>query len=100
MWGWAAMCLSFTVRLPQLWLTWKSRDVTSLSLTTLIAQTLVCPLYIAHGFEIEDPPLVVLGFALFFQALPMLLMYYFYRDVTNGQSPKIRDDIKDEQEVR
>jgi MtN3 and saliva related transmembrane protein len=57
--GLAASLLTTSSFVPQVWVTWKSRDVSGISLPTYLIITLGLLLWLAYGWIKGDLPLIV-----------------------------------------
>ncbi len=57
--GLAATCMTTASFVPQVWSTWKTRDVSGISLPTFLMLTVGLFMWLAYGFMINDLPLIV-----------------------------------------
>jgi MtN3 and saliva related transmembrane protein len=57
--GLAATCMTTSSFVPQVWRTWKTRDVSGISLPTFLILTVGLAMWLAYGLMIGDLPLTV-----------------------------------------
>ena len=57
--GLAATCMTTASFVPQVWRTWKTRDVSGISLPTFLILTVGLAMWLAYGILIDDLPLTV-----------------------------------------
>jgi MtN3 and saliva related transmembrane protein len=57
--GLVASCFTTSSFAPQIWRTWKTRDVSSMSLSTYLMLTLGVALWLLYGILKGDLPLIV-----------------------------------------
>lgn len=57
--GLVAMCFTTSSFVPQVWRTWKTRDVSAISLPTYVIITIGLALWLVYGVLRGDMPLVV-----------------------------------------
>jgi uncharacterized protein with PQ loop repeat len=77
--GWIAVCLSLTYKVPQIWKLYKTRDTRGISVISQIWQASAYGFYIIHGTLIEDPPIVFLGITSLLQSLILIAQWYAFR---------------------
>lgn len=86
--GWAATGLSVTCKLPQIYLLYVEKSHQGLSLAAMIANGLACAFYAAHGYFIDDPPVMFMGVISFLQSVCLVAMYFAYRNVHKQNEEK------------
>lgn len=57
--GLVATCFTTSSFVPQVWRTWKTRDVSGISLATYLVITIGLALWLVYGFVRGDLPLIV-----------------------------------------
>ena len=57
--GLVATCFTTSSFVPQVWLTWKTRDVSGISLPTYVIITIGLALWLVYGWLRGDMPLMV-----------------------------------------
>lgn len=57
--GLVATCFTTSSFVPQVWRTWKTRDVSGISLPTYVIITIGLALWLAYGLLRNDLPLIV-----------------------------------------
>ena len=57
--GLVATCFTTSSFVPQVWRTWKTRDVSGISLATYLVITIGLALWLVYGFVCGDLPLIV-----------------------------------------
>lgn len=57
--GLAATCMTTSSFMPQVWRTWKTRDVSGISLPTFLILSIGLVMWLAYGIMIGDLPLTV-----------------------------------------
>ncbi|MEY4977921.1 MAG: hypothetical protein RLZZ352_191 [Pseudomonadota bacterium] len=62
--GLAATCMTTSSFVPQVWRTWKTRDVSGISLPTFLILTVGLAMWLAYGIMIGDLPLIVANAAM------------------------------------
>ena len=62
--GLVATCLTTSSFVPQVWRTWKTRDVSGISLPTYVIITLGLALWLVYGWLRGDLPLIVANSAM------------------------------------
>lgn len=62
--GLAATCMTTSSFVPQVWRTWKTRDVSGISLPTFLILTVGLAMWLAYGLMIGDLPLIVANAAM------------------------------------
>ena len=72
--GYLAAALTTASFLPQAWLTFRSRDVSGISLTMYAAFTLGIALWLAYGVVLRAWPIVIANAVTFLLAAAILLM--------------------------
>jgi MtN3 and saliva related transmembrane protein len=72
--GYAAATLTTAAFVPQAWLTFRTRDVSGISLGMYSAFTLGVALWLAYGWALQAWPIVVANFVTLLLALSILLM--------------------------
>ena len=73
------VAISAVYRLPQIFLTYTTGDVTGLSAPTLWINVVYSLLYIWYGVEIEKAAIMAIGLVTTAQASSMVSLYYYYR---------------------
>ena len=77
--GYAAATLTTAAFVPQAWLTFRTRDVSGISLGMYSAFTLGVALWLAYGWALQAWPIVVANFVTLMLALSILLMKLLMR---------------------
>ena len=72
--GYAAACLTTASFLPQAWLTFRTRDVSGISLAMYSAFTLGIAAWLAYGLLIRAWPVVIANIVTFVLAAAILAM--------------------------
>jgi MtN3 and saliva related transmembrane protein len=62
--GLVATCLTTSSFVPQVWRTWKTKDVSGISLPTYVIITLGLALWLVYGWMRGDLPLIVANSAM------------------------------------
>lgn len=57
--GLAATCMTTSSFVPQVWRTWRTRDVSGISMPTFLILTIGLAMWLAYGWMIGDLPLIV-----------------------------------------
>lgn len=76
--GSIAACLTTASFIPQAWLTFKTRDVSGISLGMYSAFTTGVALWLAYGLMLKAPPIVIANAITLALALAILGMKVFY----------------------
>ena len=76
--GSVAACLTTASFIPQAWLTFKTRDVSGISLGMYSAFTTGVALWLAYGLMLKAPPIVIANAITLALALAILGMKVFY----------------------
>ena len=85
--GYAAASLTTASFVPQAWLTFKTRDVSGVSLSMYSAFTLGIALWLAYGLLIEAWPVVIANIITLLLATSILVMrLHFGRRASAGDS--------------
>ena len=77
--GYAAATLTTAAFVPQAWLTFRTRDVSGISLGMYSAFTLGVALWLAYGWALQAWPIVVANFVTLLLAISILLMKLLMR---------------------
>ncbi len=72
--GYAAATLTTAAFVPQAWLTFRSRDVSGISLSMYSVFTVGIALWLAYGWALQAWPIVVANFVTLLLAISILLM--------------------------
>ena len=78
--GFLAACLTTLSFVPQAWLTFRTRDVSGISLGMYSAFTLGVALWLAYGWRIGEWPIIVANACALVMASGVLLMKWRFRD--------------------
>jgi len=76
--GLAASCFTSSSFAPQIWRTWKTRDVSSMSLSTYLILTIGVSLWLLYGVLKGDLPLIVANTAMVIMTGTITLMIVFF----------------------
>jgi len=76
--GYVGLTFSIIYKLPQIYLLYKKKNITSISFKSLIIQIFSYMFYIVHGIFISDLPVLLLGIVSFFQTFILICQYYYY----------------------
>ncbi len=72
--GLIASGFTITSFMPQIWRTWRTRDVSGMSLPTYIIMTTGTALWLIYGFLNGDVPIIVTNTSLFLMCSAITLM--------------------------
>ena len=100
--GWIAVSLSLVYKFPQIWKLYRTGDIQGISVESQIVQSLAYFFYITHGFVIEDPPIVFLGFTSLLQSVVLVSQYFYYynrreNDVRNEDDEENTKETKNDE---
>ena len=84
--GWIAVSLSLVYKLPQIIHLYRTQNTAGIAVSSQIVQASAYFFYITHGFIIEDPPIIFLGFTSLLQSLVLVFQFYLYH------KPEIEND--------
>jgi len=76
--GLVASCFTSSSFAPQIWRTWKTRDVSSMSLSTYLILTIGVSLWLLYGVLKGDLPLIVANTAMVIMTGTITLMIVFF----------------------
>jgi uncharacterized protein with PQ loop repeat len=76
--GWIATGFSLVYKLPQIYVTLKTKQVTGLSFFSLCFQLLSYIFYVIHGVMIEDMPIIVMGAISMLQSVLLVILYIYF----------------------
>lgn len=76
--GLVASCFTSSSFAPQIWRTWKTRDVSSMSLSTHLILTLGVSLWLLYGVLKGDLPLIVANTTMVMMTGTITLMIVFF----------------------
>ena len=79
--GWIANVLVFIYKLPQMYILWKVKQTTGLSLYSLCIQVTSYVLYIIHGIFTEDTALSYGMIPALCQNIILILLYLYYQNI-------------------
>lgn len=71
---------------PQVWRTWKTRDVSGISLPTFLILTVGLAMWLAYGLMIGDLPLIVANAAMVVLTSAIVVMKLVFGAQQSGQS--------------
>ncbi len=99
--GWVAVSLSLVYKFPQIWKLYRTGDIQGISVESQLVQSLAYFFYITHGFVIEDPPIVFLGFTSLLQSVVLVSQYFYYyskkgEDIGRGDNSETMEERKNE----
>lgn len=77
--GYAAATLTTAAFVPQAWLTFRTRDVSGISLGMYCVFTAGVALWLAYGWVLQAWPIVAANFVTLLLAISILLMKLFLR---------------------
>lgn len=84
--GLAATCMTTSSFVPQVWRTWKTRDVSGISLPTFLILTVGLAMWLAYGLMIGDLPLIVANAAMVVLTSAIVVMKLVFGARQSGQS--------------
>ncbi len=76
--GLIASCFTSSSFAPQIWRTWKTRDVSSMSLSTYLILTIGVSLWLLYGVLKGDLPLIVANTTMVMMTGTITLMIVFF----------------------
>jgi len=76
--GLLASCFTSSSFAPQIWRTWKTRDVSSMSLSTYLILTIGVSLWLLYGVLKGDLPLIVANTTMVMMTGTITLMIVFF----------------------
>jgi len=76
--GLIASCFTTSSFAPQIWQTWKTRDVSGMSLSTYLILTLGVSLWLLYGILKGDLPLIVANTTMVMMTGTITLMIVFF----------------------
>ena len=76
--GWIATGFSLVYKIPQIYVTLTSKQVTGLSFFSLCFQSLSYIFYVVHGVMIDDMPIIVMGSISMLQSLLLVILYIHF----------------------
>ncbi|MDO9162389.1 MAG: SemiSWEET transporter [Methylococcaceae bacterium] len=76
--GLVASCFTSSSFAPQIWRTWKTRDVSSMSLSTYLILTIGVSLWLLYGVLKGDLPLIVANTTMVMMTGTITLMIVFF----------------------
>ena len=82
--GWIAGGLGVVYNIPQIYYIWKSKTVKGISFYSLMVRLISYFFYIAHGFTINDPPLIWMTSITLLQVSFICMQYYLYKTKKNN----------------
>ena len=91
--GWAAMTITFIYKIPQIYKFYKSKTSNGVSLLSYIIQALGYVLYSIHGYIIDDPPVIYMGFTSFCMNMVLCSQYIYYTNNNHKIKPISEDNI-------
>jgi uncharacterized protein with PQ loop repeat len=92
--GWIAVSLSLIYKFPQIYKLYITKDVSGISVESQLVQASAYFFYITHGFVIDDPPIVFLGFTSLMQSLVLVGQYYWITRYYGEDKDKGKDLYK------
>lgn len=78
--GLAATCMTTSSFVPQVWRTWKTRDVSGISLPTFLILTVGLAMWLAYGLMIGDLPLTVANAVMVVLTSAIVVMKLAFRE--------------------
>ncbi len=87
--GFSAMICSFLYRIPQMYKIFRTKDVNSLSSSTIHIQNVSYVLYIIYAIEINDIVNIVSSAISMLQNFIMLIMINKYKKIGDSSMPNI-----------
>ena len=90
MFGYIALLLNLTYKIPQIIKLYKTKQSIGISLKSLLLGILTCIFYAIHGFIIKDIPLILTGLLTLIQAV---VLVYLYSKCNNNKIKKELNDI-------
>ncbi|MDP3332007.1 MAG: SemiSWEET transporter [Methylococcaceae bacterium] len=76
--GLVASCFTSSSFAPQIWRTWKTRDVSSMSLSTYLILTIGVSMWLLYGVLKGDLPLIVANTTMVMMTGTITLMIVFF----------------------
>lgn len=76
--GLVASCFTTSSFAPQIWRTWKTRDVSSMSLSTYLILTIGVSMWLLYGVLKGDLPLIVANTTMVMMTGTITLMIVFF----------------------
>ena len=76
--GLVATCFTTSSFVPQVWRTWKTKDVSGISLPTFLILTVGLAMWLAYGLMIGDLPLIVANAAMVVLTAAIVVMKLVY----------------------
>ena len=73
---------------PQVWRTWKTRDVSGISLPTFLILTVGLAMWLAYGLMIGDLPLIVANAAMVVLTSAIVVMKLVFGAQSSRSAPK------------
>jgi len=78
--GWIATSFSLIYKLPQIVALYRTKKHQGLSFISMICQACAYGFYIAHGWVIQDWPILVMGVISLLQSACLIFLYVYYKE--------------------
>jgi uncharacterized protein with PQ loop repeat len=91
--GWIGTGLTLVYKIPQIIEIIKRRKIDGISIRSYELQSIGCTMYIIHGYQILDKPIMVMGIVTLGLNIIMMIIYYYIKRIEIAEEIKSKEGV-------